>query len=342
MIKCKNIDSDESNRNKESIRRKFRGLKILNLLCTVILISFCIPVFCFNIYLKEQILFNKNKVNSLDANIILASNIIDVTSREKEMVNPDSDDKDKFNLYIIMYHSVQKDDKYKGRYIIPKSLLEKDIKYLKSRGYNFINVRDLIEFVYDKKDMVSNPIMLTFDDGHYNFKTNVVPLLEKYDAKATVAVVGEYIFDDERNKDKNDRYSYLDVNDLVELSNYKNISIINHSYSFHKINESNYGAMKTSKESDNAYVKRFLSDTIGQEFMFEEYKIRHEPFYAYPYGGASSKAKEVVKEIGLLGSFSCVNGINVIERTPNCLYDLKRYNRPYTATSEEYFFDIFK
>ena len=53
-------------------------------------------------------------------------------------------------------------------------------------------VEDLIRYVDQGTPLPEKPVMLTFDDGHYNYISYLLPLLEEYDMKAVVSVVGEF------------------------------------------------------------------------------------------------------------------------------------------------------
>ena len=53
------------------------------------------------------------------------------------------------------------------------------------------------------------PIVITFDDGYYNNYLNVFPLLQEYQAKAVISIIGK----------ETDRYSQLDEN----KENYENL-----------------------------------------------------------------------------------------------------------------------
>ena len=71
------------------------------------------------------------------------------------------------DIPIVMYHSVLKDEKYHGKYVISPAELENDILYLKEQGYTTIFMEDLINYTKGG-ELPEKPIMLTFDDGYYN------------------------------------------------------------------------------------------------------------------------------------------------------------------------------
>ncbi|MBQ7751709.1 MAG: polysaccharide deacetylase family protein, partial [Clostridia bacterium] len=138
-------------------------------------------------------------------------------------------------LPVLMYHSVTDDASKTGKYVITKTQFEEDIKYLKKKGYNTVSAKQLIKYVYLGEDLPENPIVLSFDDGMYNNKEYVLPILEKYDYCAVFSIVGSYADEYTENNIVNPDYSYLRWQDIVELSDNPRIEFGNHSYAFHSI-----------------------------------------------------------------------------------------------------------
>ena len=118
------------------------------------------------------------------------------------------------DLPIIMYHNVSKNPNLLGKYTISQEELEKDIIYLKEQGYTTIVVEDLIAFEFNGISLPEKPIMLTFDDGYSNISKYVLPLLEKYDCKAVVSVIGKYV---EKSSESNYPDPYLNWTQINEL-----------------------------------------------------------------------------------------------------------------------------
>ena len=136
---------------------------------------------------------------------------------------------------IIMYHSVCDDEKMFNDYVIPTIQLEKDIVYLKHKGYTPIFVEDLINYVHIGSELPEKPVIISFDDGFYNFYQNVLPLLEEYDFKATLSVVGSYAEASDNHSDHSENYSYLTSEEITEIYNSCREEIANHTYALHSL-----------------------------------------------------------------------------------------------------------
>lgn len=99
-------------------------------------------------------------------------------------------------IRVLMYHGV---DDWQTDFISddPASVIsvknfEKQIKYL-SKSYNVISIRDLITYMKKKTPFQSNSVVITFDDGLKNNFDNAFPILQKYNAKATIFLMTDYI-----------------------------------------------------------------------------------------------------------------------------------------------------
>ena len=66
-------------------------------------------------------------------------------------------------------------------------------------------------------ELPEKPIILSFDDGTYNYREYLLPLLEKYDMKATVSIVGAYTDAACEEAEPDPAYSYLDWQDVSVL-----------------------------------------------------------------------------------------------------------------------------
>ena len=119
---------------------------------------------------------------------------------------------------ILMYHSVLKNPKMAGMYVVSPDTLEQDLKYIKKKGYTTVFVRELTEYVYQNAPLPEKPVVITLDDGYLNNLTYVLPLLEKYDMKATISVVGRYTEQATEDGAEKPSYSYLTIEEVQKLA----------------------------------------------------------------------------------------------------------------------------
>lgn len=237
---------------------------------------------------------------------------------------------------IIMYHSVLKDKNRAGKYIVTTQTLENDLKYLKEHNYNSIFVSELISYVYEGISLPQNPIILTFDDGHYNNMEYLLPLLDTYDMKAVISVVGSYTEEFSKKDSHNPNYSYLTWDDISQLQNSGRIEIANHTYNMHE-SAIRKGCSIKEGESKEEYQGILREDlTLLQQELKSKSNINPPLTFTYPYGYICKESQKVIEEIGFLASLSCYEKVSKISKDPASLYCLGRYNRPDDLSTDKF------
>ena len=244
-------------------------------------------------------------------------------------------------LPVIMYHSVLKDGARIGKYVVSPDRFEHDLAFLKDNGYETVSISDLTDFVYEGKKLPEKPVMITFDDGYYNNLVYAAPLLEKYNMKAVISVIGRYSDEYTRTGEKNPNYSHLVWEDVRALSKSGVFEIQNHSYDLHSMSKNRSGSMKNSWESAEDYKELFVNDTKRCEQLLSAIGIKAE-CYTYPFGTYCGESEKYVREMGFRASLSCTEGMNYITRDKECLYLLKRWNRPGGADTVNFFEKVLK
>ncbi len=89
---------------------------------------------------------------------------------------------------ILMYHMVRepiKGAKFNSLRVSP-FIFEEQIKFLSEGGWHFFTMAELIS---QGTSLPEKSIAVTFDDGYEDNFTNALPILKKYDAKATIYLV---------------------------------------------------------------------------------------------------------------------------------------------------------
>ena len=238
---------------------------------------------------------------------------------------------------IIMYHSILKDSSRSNKYTITPSVLEEDLKYIKDKGYTTVTISDLISYVYENKELPNKPIVLTFDDGHYNNYGYLLPLLEKYDMKAVISIVGAYTDKFTQTDEANMNYSYLRWKDIKELMGTGRIEFQNHTYNLHNNTGNRIGTKKIKGETNEHYRQVLEEDILKLQKEFEENTNYTPQCFTYPFGGISNASLDIIKELGFKASLSCEQGINKLTKNPNSLFLLKRYNRPSYISTFNFF-----
>jgi len=233
---------------------------------------------------------------------------------------------DSVKLPILMYHSVLKSRN--GTYIVSPSQLEQDFKQLVTCGYTAVTCDEIIDYVDGVGSLPEKPVLITFDDGHYNNMYYALPLLKKYNLKATLNVIGKFSdFSTTSGDIDNPNYSHVTWNEVAEMSAEGIMEIGNHTYNMHNY-KPRFGLSQKYGESDEQYVTTLKKD-IGklQKILFES-TGKQCKVLAYPFGKYNNLAEQTLVDMGFRIMFTCNEGINTITKgKTECLYKLKRINR---------------
>lgn len=95
---------------------------------------------------------------------------------------------------VLMYHAVGPADEidWPKSLIMSENLFESHLNYLKENGYTIVSVEQLAHRL-EKGESVDKYVALSFDDGYKNNHDIVLPMLQKYDAKASFFVINKEI-----------------------------------------------------------------------------------------------------------------------------------------------------
>ena len=266
---------------------------------------------------------------------IIFAGLRDVTLFNSEVSPVVSEGREKVVLPIIMYHSFLKDPRSQGKYVLPPSLFEEDLKYLEENGYETVTVADLVAYYENGKPLPEKPVMLTFDDGYYNNYVYAYPLLKKYNAKAVLSIIGICSEKFSESNDENANYSHVTWDEIKEMSDSGLVEIQNHSDNLHTRDKGRKGARKKQGENELEY-QNMLEDDLSklQELLYEHCGIIPTAF-AYPFGAVSDASIPVIKKMGFKASFTCLQRINILESEEDLML-MNRFLR--TGDNSEKFF----
>ncbi|HHX57789.1 MAG TPA: polysaccharide deacetylase family protein, partial [Clostridiales bacterium] len=209
-------------------------------------------------------------------------------------------------------------------------------KYLVENGYETVLIEDLLSYINDDIPLPENPVVITFDDGYYNNMVYLLPLLEKYDMRAIISIVGSYSERDSKSKEQLDvNYSYLTWEDISALNKTGLIEICNQTYDLHT-SATRKGSCIMNGESEEQYKQIFENNVrLLQSELFMNSGVMPITF-TYPYDLDCKESVPILKELGFKATFTCHERHNYISKDENSLYGLNRYNRPNEMTTEEF------
>lgn len=221
----------------------------------------------------------------------------------------------------LMYHSITTDSSRWGDYTTSPDQLDSDIQYFQDNGYITMTATELASA--NMTDIDGQKILLlTFDDGYANFYTDVLPILKKHNAKATMYLIGSYI----------NRYGYLTEDEAYELAHSGLVEIGNHTDSIHQMplellnaiypNPNSFFDVLTDIQNNGEILRKITGSEITS--------------LSWPYGYYTTELDNAVKnQLGYRISFSTEYGVNFFNGDTSS--PLKRMNREHSASSQQIF-----
>ncbi len=235
-------------------------------------------------------------------------------------------------LPVLMYHEVKYDAPGKDS-ILPEEM-ESDLRYLAREGYTTVVMEDVIRYVYAGEPLPEKPILLSFDDGYASNYRCLFPLLQKYNARAVISMIGKSADEFSLLPENGTRYVHATWKQLLEMRDSGLVELQNHSYDLHRDDQNTHGCESRWGEAPEAYEQRLRRDADRlQEELYEKTGSPASTF-AYPYGYYDETLEGIMEEFGFAATLTCDFGVNLLTRDPDCLRGMKRICRSHGADLE--------
>ena len=195
-----------------------------------------------------------------------------------------TDSRESLGIPILMYHGITESSAKENDYFILVDRLESDLKWLRSNGYTSILPSQLIAYAVNGAKLPAKPVILSFDDGYCNNYTYAFPLLQKYQAKAVIALIGA---DSERSSDDIYRVPAactLSWGEAALMSKSGLVEFASHTYDLHHIENGRKGADRKKGESLEDYTRVLTEDLQKNQAAIEAAIGKAPQVFAWPYG----------------------------------------------------------
>lgn len=195
-------------------------------------------------------------------------------------------------MLILTWHRVVaseiKEKYYKDdEWVNDLDLFEKQMKYLYDHDYKTLSLDEYYDWYTGKvKYDTSKTCLLTFDDGDIENYYNVLPVLKKYNFKATVFVIGSRIQPSATWQTDSVEPEYLTEELITKIKHeYPNFEIQNHTYDMHRRGQDGLPV-----------VSNMTREEIEADFdAMQKYSMK---YLAYPNGYCTKLIQQVAEEKG--------------------------------------------
>ncbi len=189
----------------------------------------------------------------------------------------------------LMYHRIPDlDPKSQHRIFVQKHLFEKHLVWLKQKQFTTMSFQDLLPFWDLQKpysEFPKRPCLLTFDDGYLDNLTNLQPLLEKYQMRATIFLLADHsITENTWDSATGEPPAALMNLEQKKKLNLKHFEIGSHG--FHHLHLNMVDSKTAFEEMTNSRIQ--LQKDLGIEPIS----------FAYPFGSTNSQLAHACQKAG--------------------------------------------
>lgn len=254
-------------------------------ICLIVLCAVCVGGY-FLVKHFRGVHVNLNSDANIEVNIDASGNV-----KADETPVPDSWSA---SVPIFMYHFILADY---GSYpdtenFLKPETLEEQVKYISENGYQTVFMNE-----FDKLYKYEKPVCLTFDDCFVYFYNNAFPILKKYNQKATIYIITDYINGE----------NYLTEEQIKEMDESGLIEIASHTCSHQYLNEMTYDEQLHELRDSKAR----LEEIVGHEITN----------VAYPTGYNDNTTVDICEDYYEFG-------VEMLGGTYNSLVDTNKYRIP--------------
>ena len=197
------------------------------------------------------------------------------------------------SLPVLMYHHVVMDGQACNEMTVTAGRLEQDLRWLAENGYHTVLPRELAA----GQPLPENPVLITFDDGYRSNYDLAFPLLQKYHAKAAIALMvymQDYLCD-----------GFLTWDMCREMTASGLVEFGSHGFVIHNLDErlGNFvagqanGVQRKKGESDADFQNRVLEDLRYSRQRIAEELGTAPVFFAYPFGKTDPDADAYLRRL---------------------------------------------
>ncbi len=217
-----------------------------------------------------------------------------------------------------MYHAVEdapRPPKYKHFYVLADEFAGQ-MKMLKRAGYIPITFRQMADARAGTASLPPKPVLLTFDDGYLNLKTNVHPLLAELGFCYTVFLVSERVgkTNDWVVPEGYEPTPLLSWPEITEMQRDGHVSFEAHTATHPKLAEISPGDARREMEVSKDALEQKLQAPIS--------------VLCYPYGSVSGGVIEAAAELGYAQAVTTEFGRARPADNPLCLPRISVYHVP--------------
>jgi len=228
-----------------------------------------------------------------------------------EPVNPSSVYPDGFRtLPILCYHQFTHESNPVNRLELSSGAFEEQIRYLVANNYQFLSFSDLAEIMFSGRPVPEKSVVITIDDGYRSVYKVAWPILQKYQAKATLFIYTDFI----------GAGKALNWSQIKEMATSELIEVQSHG-------KSHTSLSRLPEDKNKADYRARVKEEINVSGAALRRHIGAKPIYlSYPFGNSSETAARLLEKEGYVLAATVTRGDNAVFTDPFLLHRTMIYN----------------
>jgi peptidoglycan/xylan/chitin deacetylase (PgdA/CDA1 family) len=201
---------------------------------------------------------------------------------------------------VLMYHSISDAQRTGHRYFettTPARVFAAQMEFLYRNGYSTLSLPQAVTYLKSNHPVADKHVVITFDDGYRDFRTNAFSVLQSYGFRATMFVPTAFIDGTPKKFKDKDCLTWSDIRELQRAG----VDFGSHTVS--------HPQLRNLTERQIAYElrasKRAIEDVVGLPVQSFSYP------YAFPEGDRLfiRRLRDTLQECGYKDGVSTIIGI---------------------------------
>ncbi|MGA7411349.1 MAG: polysaccharide deacetylase family protein [Bryobacteraceae bacterium] len=204
---------------------------------------------------------------------------------------------------ILMYHSVSdRPPDAKHPYfqtITTPAVFAEHMSFLREHGFSSVSLNQAVEHMHAPNTGPTKPVVITFDDGYRDFRTNAFPILEKHRFSATVFLPTGLIGDPSQTFKGFDILTWSEVRDLHAAG----VQFGSHTVTHPQLRSLDWKAIQFEVQTSKDTIEDRLGSAVSS--------------FSYPYAFPEADRPFTQRLQEVLSASGYANGVSTVIGTAN-------------------------
>ena len=214
---------------------------------------------------------------------------------------------------VFMYHHVSP---HKGDMItVTPDVFEAQMRFLAESGYKTLSAGEIVSYADGKNTVSGKAAAITFDDGYLDNYVHAFPVLKKYNIKATIFIVTDWV---EKSSEFVEAYGHTPLlpnhNECKRLINEGKISEVIMNWDMIKEMQKSgltdfYSHTMSHRKCAELSYEDLRKELNNSKTVIEEKLRKPCPYLCWPKGSYNDLSVKAAQDVGYTALFTTKKGV---------------------------------